>query len=181
MVVIPLVPETKLVDGGKLISLENLLVRRIMLFVLTTMCAPLILSRAFGADHMKRIAYIYSRLPRILSLSLSLSLSLFISTSRKSLTLPVSKTQLNTRNMGVYTFCDLFLTCSAFSVRLVPASNTASEISSNRERDKQPTWEKTRSSKNTLLYFCILNPCMKYLVNVSFIVYGALLIFSLLP
>ena len=77
-----------------------------------------------------------------LSVSLSLSLSLFISTSRNSLTLP----QLNTRNMGAYTFCDLFLSCSAFSVRLVPVSNTASEISSNPERDKQPTWEKSRSS-----------------------------------
>ena len=79
-----------------------------------------------------------------LSLSISLThthtfwlpeivLSLFISTSRNSLTLPVSKTQLNTRNMGAYTFCDPFLSCSAFSVRLVPASNSASEISSNPE------------------------------------------------
>ena len=30
MAVIPLVPETKMVDVGKLISLENLLVRKIM-------------------------------------------------------------------------------------------------------------------------------------------------------
>ena len=33
-----------------------------------------------------------------------------------------------------------------FSVRLFPASNKVSEISSNAERDKQSTWEKTRSS-----------------------------------
>ena len=46
----------------------------------------------------------------------------------------------------VYTFHNLFLSCSAFSVRLLPASNTASEISSNPERDKQPTLEKTRFS-----------------------------------
>ena len=54
--------------------------------------------------------------------------------------------QFNTRNMGVYTFCNLFLSSSAFTVRLVPASNTASEISSNPKRDKQPTWKKTCSS-----------------------------------
>ena len=87
MAVIPLVPETKMVEIGKLISLENLLVRKVTWFVLTTTSVPLILSCAFGADHMTRIAYIYSRLPRthpltfwltetVLSLSLSLSLSL---------------------------------------------------------------------------------------------------------
>ena len=54
--------------------------------------------------------------------------------------------QFNTHNMVVYTFCNLFLTCSAFLVRLVPALNTASEISSNPKRDNQPTWEKTHSS-----------------------------------
>ena len=104
------------------------------------------------------------------------SLSLFISTSRNSLTLPVSKTQFNTRNMGAYTFCNIFLSCSAFSVRLLPASNAASEISSKPERDKQQTWKKTRSSQNTLLYFCILIPRMKYLVNIHFIIYRTLLI-----
>ena len=41
--------------------------------------------------------------------------------------------------MGVCTLCNLFLSCSAFSFRLVPASNTTSEISSNPEREKQPT------------------------------------------
>ena len=196
MAVIPLVPETKMVDVGKLISPGNLLVRKISLFVFTTTSATLILSRAFEAD--KHCLYILSffknslsyiltyrdsthtrthththththslslslsltfRLTETthsLSLSLSLSLhfdlqrqhtlSLFISTSRNSLTLPVSKTQFNTCNMGAYTFCNLFLSCSAFSVRLFPASNTASEISSNPERDKQPTWEKACSS-----------------------------------
>ena len=74
------------------------------------------------------------------------ALFLFISTSRNSLTLLFSKTQLNKRNMGAHTFCNLFLICSAFSIILVPVSNTASEISSNLERDKQPTWEKARSS-----------------------------------
>ena len=171
MAVIPLVPETKMADACKLIRLCNLLVRKVTWFVLTNTSATLILSLAFGADLMTRIAFIYSRLPRTHSLTfwlpettLSLCLSLhfdlqkqhtlsfshiltsrdsilflFISTSRNSLTVPISKTQLNTRNMGAYTFCNLFLSCSAFSVRLFPVSNTASEISSNPERDKQPT------------------------------------------
>ena len=83
MAVIQLVPEKKMVDVGKLISLGNLLVRKLTWFVLTTTSAPLILSRAFGADHMTRIAYIYSRLPRshfltfwLTETALSLSLSL---------------------------------------------------------------------------------------------------------
>ena len=157
-----------MVDVGKLISLGNLLLRKVTWSVLIITSAPLILSRAFGADHTTRIAYIYSRLPRTHSVifwltetahrhslshiliyrdsTLSLSLSLFISTSRNSLTLPVCETQLNTHNMGAYIFCNLFLSCSAFSVRLVLVSRMALEISSNSERDKQPTWEKTRSS-----------------------------------
>ena len=63
MAVMPLVPETKMADVGKLISLGNLLVRKVTWLVLTTTSATLILSRAFGADYMTRIAYIYSRLP----------------------------------------------------------------------------------------------------------------------
>ena len=48
MAVMPLVPETKIAGVGKLISLGNLLVRKVTWFVLTT----LILSRDFGADCM---------------------------------------------------------------------------------------------------------------------------------
>ena len=69
MAVIPLVPETKMMDVGKLISLGNLLVRKVTWFVPTTTPAPYFLSRAFGADHMTRIADIYSRLPRTHSLT----------------------------------------------------------------------------------------------------------------
>ena len=47
MSVIPLVPEAKMADIGKLISLGNLLVRKVTWFVLTTTSAALILSRAF--------------------------------------------------------------------------------------------------------------------------------------
>ena len=70
MTVMPLVPETKMVDVGKLISLGNLLVRKVTWLVLTTTTATLILFRAFGADCMTRIAYIYSRLPSSHSLTL---------------------------------------------------------------------------------------------------------------
>ena len=66
MAVMPLVPETKMADVGKLISLGNLLVRKVTWLVITTMSATLILSSAFGADCMTRIAYICSRLPRTL-------------------------------------------------------------------------------------------------------------------
>ena len=51
----PLVPETKMVDVGKLISLGNLLVRKVSWLVLTTTSTTLILSRTFGADRMTRI------------------------------------------------------------------------------------------------------------------------------
>ena len=73
MGLIPLVPKTKMVDVGKLISLGNLLVRKVMWFVLTTTSASLILSHVFGADHTTRIAYIYSRLPRVKKVSSSFS------------------------------------------------------------------------------------------------------------
>ena len=92
MVVMPLVPETKMVDVGKLISLGNLLVRNVTWLLLTLTCATLILSRAFGVNCMTWIAYIYSRIPHcdfqrqhtlslslFLSLSLSLSLSIYLS------------------------------------------------------------------------------------------------------
>ena len=87
MAVIPLVPETKMEDVGKLINLRNISARKVTWFVLATMSTTLILSHAFGADRMTRIAYIYSRLPRTHSLhfdfqrqhTLSLSLSLSLS------------------------------------------------------------------------------------------------------
>ena len=72
MAVIPLVPETKMADVSKLISLRNLLVRKVTWFVLTTTSATLILSRAFEANCMTRIAFIYFRLPRTHSLHFDL-------------------------------------------------------------------------------------------------------------
>ena len=129
---------------GKLISLGDLLVRKVTWFVLTSTSATLILSHAFGADRMTKIAYIYSRLPRTHSLTfwlpettLSLFLSiltyrdstLFLSSFRRPETAwPCQLVRHN--SIRVYIF-NLFLSCSAFSVRLVLASNTASDVSSN--------------------------------------------------
>ena len=69
----PLVPKTKIVDVGKLISLGNLLVRKVTWLVLTTTSPTWIFSYAFGADYMSRIAYVYSRLPSTHSLTLWLT------------------------------------------------------------------------------------------------------------
>ena len=94
-------------DVGKLISLGNLLVRKVTWVLLTIMSATLILSRAFGADHLTRIAYIYLIFQELtlshFDLQRQHSLSLFISTSRNSLILPLNNTiQYNICNMGVY-------------------------------------------------------------------------------
>ena len=109
---IPLIPKTKMVDIGKLISLRKLLVRKITWFVLATTYAPLILSCAFGADHKTRITYIYSLLLRTHSLTFWLPETAW----------PCHWViQFNMHNMGAYTFCNHFfflfylysLTCSS--------------------------------------------------------------------
>ena len=64
MAVMPLFPETKMVDVGKLISLGNLLARKVTWLVFITTSAALILSCTFGAYCMTRLGYIYSRLSR---------------------------------------------------------------------------------------------------------------------
>ena len=150
----PLVPETKMVDVNKLISLGNLLVRKVMWLVLTTTSTTLILSRAFGADCMTRIAYIYSHLLRTHSLSHfhlqrqhTLSFSpLWLTETTHSLSLSLTFWLPAVNPTKMYTFCNLFLSDSVFLVWLLPALNIASEISTNPERDNQPTSEKTRSS-----------------------------------
>ena len=134
---LPLVPEKKMVDVSKLISLGNLLVGKVTWLVLTTTSATLILSRIFGADCMTRIANIYSRLPRTHSLtfftyrdsthSLSFSplwltkttcsLSHFHLQRQHTLSLTFWLPAVNPTKM--YTFCNLFISCSAFSVRLL--------------------------------------------------------------
>ena len=59
MAVMSLVPKTKMAHVGKLISVVNLLVRKVTWLVLITTSATFILSRDFGADCVTRIAYIY--------------------------------------------------------------------------------------------------------------------------
>ena len=60
----PLVPETTMADVGRLISLGNLLVRKIMWFVLTTTSATLIFVPHIWSQLQYKDCYIYSRLPR---------------------------------------------------------------------------------------------------------------------
>ena len=55
MAVMPLVPETKMADVCKLISLGNLLARKTSWLVLTTTSATSIWSRVFGAYCMTKI------------------------------------------------------------------------------------------------------------------------------
>ena len=135
---IPLVSKTKMADISKLISLGNLLVRKVTWLVLTTTSATLILSCTFGADCMTKIANIYTLVFQELSL-----LHCDFQTQAHSLSLTSWLPAVNPTK--IYIFCNLFLSCSAFLVRLAPASNTTTEISSNPERDKQPTWEKTHA------------------------------------
>ena len=61
-----LVPETKMVDIGKLISLGNLLAMKTTWLVLTTTSATSTLSRVFGAYSITRIVYKYTHLPTLI-------------------------------------------------------------------------------------------------------------------
>ena len=149
MAVIPLVPETKMVDVSKLISLENLLMRKVTWLVLTTMSAPLILSRAFGADHMTRIAYIYSHFPRTHSLTFwlpetALSLSSFrlLETAWPCHLVKHNSIRVTWVHIHSATF---FFPVLPFQLDLFQP-RTQPQKSSNSKRDKQPAWEETRSS-----------------------------------
>ena len=62
----PFVTETKMVDVGKLISLENLLARKTTWLVLATTSATSILSCVFGAYCMTRIVYKCSHIPTLI-------------------------------------------------------------------------------------------------------------------
>ena len=95
----PLVPETKMADVGKLFSLGNLLARKVTWLVLTTTSATLILSRAFGADCMTRIAYIYSLLPRTHSLT-------FFTNRDSTLSLILSILTYGQRTLSIATYRD---------------------------------------------------------------------------
>ena len=147
MAVMPLVPKTKMVDVGKLISLRNLLVRKTTWLVLTTTSTTSILSRDFGAYCMTRIIYKYSHLPTLILFLIftyrvntlfplwlperTLSLSLFLLTESTHsfslffIWLPTVKYILS----GTIFFLGILFRWDFF-----PASNT--EISSN-HRKKQ--------------------------------------------
>ena len=171
MAVMPLVPDTKMADFGKLICLGYILVRKVTWLVLTTTSANLILfvPRIWSRLHDKDCLYILPSSKHSFSFTfwltetaLSLSPLRLTETThslhfdlQKQLSLSISTHWDNTLSYiwllavnptKMYTFCNPFLSSSAFSVGLFPASNTSSEISTNPERDKQPTWEKTRSS-----------------------------------
>ena len=127
--------------------------------MLTTTSATLILSLAFGADCMTRIDCIYS-LP--FDSQRQHTLFLIFTFRDGTLSLSLAFWLLAVSPTKMYTFCNLFLSYSVFLVRHLPASNTTSEISSNPKRDKQPAWEKTRSSYNMLIYFCIRGSLNKF-------------------
>ena len=138
-----------MVDGGKLISFRYLLVRKVTWFMLPTTSAPLIFypaqnKRCVWSRPRDKVNYICSRLPITSSLAFWLPEKVLF-----SLAMPASDIQLNTYNMDAYIICDLFSFLFCPSAGLVPVSrtHTASDISSNLERDKRPTWEKTRLSK----------------------------------
>ena len=148
----PLVPETKMADVGKLISVRNLVVKKVTWLVLTTTFATLILSRDFGADCVTRIAYIYSCFSRTHSFHFDSQRqhTLLHRDSQRQLTLSFLTSRDNTLSLSLlhltsssqlhemYTLCNNFLPCSTFTVRLAPASKTTTEISSN-HRKKQTT------------------------------------------
>ena len=66
MAIMPLVPETKMANASKLISLEKLLARKTSLLVLTTTSATSILSHVFEAYCMTKIVYKYAHLPTLI-------------------------------------------------------------------------------------------------------------------
>ena len=169
-------------DVGKLINLGNLLVRKVTWLVLKPTSVTLI----FPA-HLEPTAW--QRLPiyTLVFQELILFHSDFQRQHCRSLHCDLQWQYTLSLTFGlpavnptkIYSFYNLFLSCSTFLVRPLQASNTASEISSNPERDNQPTCKKTRSSSHALLYFYISIPCMKYLAQIHVIVYRTLSIFRL--
>ena len=118
MAVIPLVPETKMADVGKLISPGKILVRKVIWIVLTLTSTTLILSRAFGADRLTRIAYISSRLPKIHPLTfwfpeITLSHSLLLHFNLQRL-----HTHTHTYTLSLSLSLSLFLSTSRNSLTL---------------------------------------------------------------
>ena len=157
----PLVPETKMADVGKLISVWKLLVRKVTWFVLTTTSATFILSGDFEADCMTRITYIYSRLSRThsflfrltkttrsLTLRLTETSHTFHFDFQRQHTLSLLHLTSSSQPHKMYTPSNYFLPCSTFTVGLAPASKTTTEISSNHRK------KLTTSMGENTLKFC---------------------------
>ena len=182
MAMMPLVPETKMADISKLISLENLLVRKVTWLVLTTTSATLILSRAFGADCVTRIAYIYSRLPstHYLHFELQRHHTFSIWTYRdNTLSLSyifMSSTQPPRKCIHSISFFFLVL---PFRLDLLQPRTQSQKFRQTPKETTNQHGGKTHTFSHTLLYFFISLPYMKYLVHILFIVYRTLSIFSL--
>ena len=179
MAMTPIVPEIRMADVGKLISLENLLVRKVTWLVLTTMSATLILSHAFGDDCMTYCLHIPTSSKKSRS---------YISTWQRSRTLSHSL------HFDLQRQHTLFLTfylqhsipwksihSATFFSLVLPFRLDLLQPRTQLQKIRQPAWKKTWSSLDTLLYFYVSMPYKKYLVHIHFIVYKTLSIFSLFP
>ena len=129
-----------MVDVSKLISFGNLLVRKVTWFMLSTTSAHLSLcprkiNGVFGADHITRIS---SRL------TITHSLTFWLPETDWLCQL-VTHSSRHVTWVGIYSA--IFFSCSVVSFGLVPFLRTASDISSNSERDKRPIREKTHPSR----------------------------------
>ena len=148
MAVMPLVPETKMADVGKLISLGKLLVRKVTWLVLTTTSATLICPA-----HLEPT--VWQGLPVYTLVFQALTLLHCDLQGQHTHTHTHTHTYTHTLSLSLLHFDFQHSTprkcihSGTFFFLVLPfrlASNTTTEISSNPERDKQPKWEETRSS-----------------------------------
>ena len=155
MAVMPLVPETKMVDVSKLISLGNLLVRKVTWFVFTTTSATLIFFPAILETtawqelpintlvFQELILFHFNsqRQYTLLHCDIQTRLTLSVSTYRDNthfLSLSLTFDFQQSIPWNATPLCNDFLPCSTFTIRLAPASKTTTEILSN-HRKKQTT------------------------------------------
>ena len=180
MAVIPLALETKMVDVGKLISLENLLVRKITWSVLTTTSALLILSRAFGADHMTRITYIYYRLPKTHSLTFWLPKTALSSSSFR---LPETDWPCHLVRHNSIRITWVRIHSETFFFPVLPfwldLFQPRTQLQKFRQTPKETNNQHERRHVPPRIH-CYIS-LHWYLVNIHFIVYRTLLIFNLFP
>ena len=154
----PLFPETKMADVGKLISLGNLLVRKFTWFVLTTTSATWFRHAILEPTAWQELP-IYTLVFQELILCISThrdNTPSYTATYKDNSLFPFwltetthSHTHTHTHTLSyiltsrsqsheMYTLCNYFLPYSTFTVILAPASKTTTEISSN-HRKKQIT------------------------------------------